>query len=121
MNKRPVDWKTRAEALQRECDALKGERDHVGDANEMIRPSREAVAPVERIECVSFERGFEEATEPVWRVRVGEYCADFEAETAANNFRGAILALFDGTSSAERRVSASRRTDTSATSGGGEP
>ena len=51
-----------------------------------------AVPPVERIEMV---KGFAltEPAEPMWRVQVSGICADFETETAAHNFREAILAL----------------------------
>lgn len=54
----------------------------------------EAVPPVQRIEMVN---GFfpEEPAEPMWRVQVSGICTDFETETAANNFRNAILALVD--------------------------
>lgn len=47
---------------------------------------------VERVECVSFESGFEELADPIWRVEVGGICADFETETAANNYANAIEA-----------------------------
>lgn len=51
-----------------------------------------AVPPVERIEMV---QGFvpEEPADPMWRVQVSGFCTDFETETAASNFRNAILAL----------------------------
>lgn len=54
----------------------------------------DAVPPVQRIEMV---KGFfpEEPAEPEWRVEVSGFCADFPTETAANNFRNAILALAD--------------------------
>lgn len=48
---------------------------------------------VERVECVTYEKGYEEEAPPFWRLNVGGYCADFETETAAANFRHAILAL----------------------------
>lgn len=52
----------------------------------------DAVPPVEKIEMV---QGFfpEEPADPMWRVQVSGICADFETETAANNFRNAILAV----------------------------
>lgn len=55
---------------------------------------REAVGPVVEIEMVSYETGFEQPAPSKWRVQIGECCADFETETAANNFRNAILALY---------------------------
>jgi hypothetical protein len=49
--------------------------------------------PVERIEMVNYETGFQTPADPMWRVEVSGYCADFETETAANNFHAAIAAL----------------------------
>jgi hypothetical protein len=49
------------------------------------------VPPVERIEMV--QGIWSEPSDPEWRVMVSGYCADFATETAANNFRNAILAL----------------------------
>jgi hypothetical protein len=49
--------------------------------------------PVERIEMVNYETGFQTPADPIWRVEVSGYCADFETETAANNFHAAIAAL----------------------------
>lgn len=48
---------------------------------------------VERVEMVNYESGYEQPAEPIWRVVVGGYCADFETESAARNFAGAIAAL----------------------------
>ena len=48
---------------------------------------------VERVEMVNYESGYEQPAEPIWRVVVGGYCADFETESAARNFSGAIAAL----------------------------
>ncbi len=54
---------------------------------------REAVARVERVETVPIDHPFsDEETPPIWRVVVGEYCADFDYEQAARNFANAILA-----------------------------
>ena len=49
--------------------------------------------PVQRIDRVSYDTGYREPAEPMWRVQVSGYCADFETETAANNFHAAITAL----------------------------
>ena len=40
---------------------------------------------------VSYASGYEETAEPIWRIAIDGYCADFETETAANNFRAAML------------------------------
>lgn len=56
-------------------------------------PSREAKARVERVETVPIDHPFsDEETPPIWRVIVGDYCADFDFEQAARNFAGAINA-----------------------------
>lgn len=54
---------------------------------------REKIAPVKCIEMVEFSSGFERPTDPEWRIEIGGYCANFPTETAANNFRNAILSL----------------------------
>lgn len=60
------------------------------------RPSLEGANPpsmgrptVERVECVS---GIGTPADPVWRIEIDGFCADFETETAANNFAAAIAA-----------------------------
>jgi Lar family restriction alleviation protein len=45
---------------------------------------------VERIEMVDYSTGFQQPSEPMWRVEIDGYCADFETETAAQNYAGAI-------------------------------
>jgi hypothetical protein len=45
---------------------------------------------VEKVDCVSYESGFREKTDPIWRVEIDGICADFETETAAQNFADAI-------------------------------
>jgi hypothetical protein len=52
-----------------------------------------ALPPVKRIEMVDYSTGFEQSAAPQWRVEVSGICADFETETAANNFRNAIVDL----------------------------
>lgn len=51
-----------------------------------------AVPPVEKIEMVQGDY-LNEPADPVWRVQVSGFCADLPTETAANNFRNAILAI----------------------------
>ena len=45
---------------------------------------------VEMVECVSYEKGYEEDADPIWRIIIDGYCADFPSEGAATNFRNAI-------------------------------
>lgn len=52
-----------------------------------------AVPPVERIEMRVQGFVYDEPADPMWRVEVSGIVTDFETETAANNFRNAILAL----------------------------
>lgn len=65
---------------------------------------REAVAPVQRIECVKMVDCLEVEAEPLWRIEIDGYCADFETETGANNFRNAILSLRLQPSAGEREA-----------------
>lgn len=51
--------------------------------------SCEPIATVEMIETVTGDFHTEPG-EPIWRVMVGEYCADFDFEQAARNFASAI-------------------------------
>lgn len=51
--------------------------------------SCEPIATVEMIETVTGDF-YTEPGEPIWRVMVGEYCADFDFEQAARNFASAI-------------------------------
>ena len=55
-------------------------------------PSREAVI-VQRIECVTFQNGYEEPADPIWRIEIGGICADFDTQTHAENFATAIRSL----------------------------
>lgn len=48
------------------------------------------LATVERIDCVTYEGGYEEPSEPVWRIEINGQCADFPTEAAAQNFADAI-------------------------------
>jgi len=61
--------------------------------------SPQAVAPtgeiaglveVEKIDCVTYERGWQEPADPIWRIQINGVCADFPTETWANNFADAI-------------------------------
>lgn len=51
--------------------------------------SCEPIATVEMIETVTGDF-YTDPGEPIWRVMVGEYCADFDSEQAARNFASAI-------------------------------
>ena len=51
------------------------------------------VIPLERIEMVSWEKGWEEKAEPMWRIVLNGYCADFPSEQAARNFADQIVAV----------------------------
>lgn len=53
-----------------------------------------AMPPVERIEMLTGIFS-DQPADPEWRVQVSGICADFATETAANNFRNAILALIE--------------------------
>ncbi|WP_406871591.1 hypothetical protein WHT83_14825 [Aminobacter sp. P9b] len=59
-------------------------------AAERIGPANDSVASVERVECVSYDTGYEMPADPIWRVEIDGYCADFDFETAARNFAAAI-------------------------------
>lgn len=52
----------------------------------------ELLPAVEKIEMVDWSSGFAEPADPVWRIVLNGYCADFPTETAAQNFAGAIAA-----------------------------
>ena len=56
-------------------------------------PAPGAGIDVERIECVDWSSGFEEPADPLWRIELGGYCADFPSEQAARNFAGQIALL----------------------------
>lgn len=45
---------------------------------------------IECVECVSYQNGYEEPADPIWRIVLDEICADFETEQAAQNFADAI-------------------------------
>lgn len=45
---------------------------------------------VEKIEMIDWSCGSEESSDPIWRVLIDGYCADFPHETAARNFADAI-------------------------------
>ncbi len=62
-----------------------------GDLIANKQPDREAIARVEEIECVQIWPPGEPA-DPIWRIEIGGYCADFEHEQAARNFANAINA-----------------------------
>lgn len=47
---------------------------------------------VQQVECVSWEKGYEEPADPIYRIEIDGYCADFDTSTAAVNFAGAINA-----------------------------
>lgn len=52
----------------------------------------ELVVEIQKIEMVDYSTGFEQPEEPVWRIELNGYCADFPSEQAAENFRVAIIA-----------------------------
>lgn len=58
-----------------------------------VRDRETMVPPVKCIEMVDWTQGYKQPADPMWRVEVSGYCADFYTETAANNFRNAILSL----------------------------
>ncbi len=45
---------------------------------------------VERVEMLDYSTGFTEPAEPIWRIVLNGYCADFPTETAARNFAAQI-------------------------------
>lgn len=45
---------------------------------------------VERIEMEDWSKGYAEEAEPIWRIVLDGYCADFPSEGAARNFAAAI-------------------------------
>jgi hypothetical protein len=63
-------------------------------------PSSHVVA-VQQIKCVSWEKGYEEPAEPIYRIEIDGYCADFDTSTAAVNFAGAINARIRAALSAQ--------------------
>lgn len=48
---------------------------------------------VEQVEMVDWSSGSEDPSEPIWRISIDGYCADFSTETAAQNFAKAIMRL----------------------------
>jgi hypothetical protein len=60
-------------------------------AREMDRPPH-MIALVDMVETVTIESLMQEPGEPIWRIEIGGYCADFEHSEAANNFANAINA-----------------------------
>ncbi|GAB4071680.1 hypothetical protein KHC28_00120 [Ancylobacter sonchi] len=52
------------------------------------QPAGEAggLVEVERVECVDMSTGIEEPADPIWRIVINNYCADFETFGAADNF-----------------------------------
>jgi hypothetical protein len=62
------------------------------EAGLLATPSADKGEPVavERIECVNWSKGYEEPAEPIWRIVLDGYCADFDSEAAATNFARAI-------------------------------
>jgi len=88
------------------CKAMDRLREFITDEPVSTPPvveegRREAVV-VERVETVPIDYPFsDEETPPIWRVRIGEQCADFEHEQAARNFADAILALAPGEGAGE--------------------
>lgn len=49
--------------------------------------------PVEKIEMLDWSSGYAEDAEPVWRIKLGGYCADFATEQGARNFAAQIESL----------------------------
>jgi hypothetical protein len=48
---------------------------------------------VERVDMEDWSSGFAEAAEPVWRIVLNGFCADFPSEAAARNFAAQIAAV----------------------------
>lgn len=48
---------------------------------------------VERVEMEDWGEGYAAPADPIWRIVINGYCADFPTETAARNFANAIGAL----------------------------
>lgn len=48
---------------------------------------------VERVEMEDWSEGYSAPADPIWRIVINGYCADFPTETAARNFANAIGAL----------------------------
>lgn len=57
--------------------------------------------PVERVECVDWSQGYEQPADPLWRIELNGYCADFPSEQAARNFASQIGAAPAGRGAAE--------------------
>ena len=58
--------------------------------DKLTHPEGAREIAVSRVECVSYENGYRESAEPIWRIEVDGYCADFPSEAAVNNFLAAI-------------------------------
>ena len=52
-----------------------------------------AATPIEPIEMEDWSKGYAEPAEPIWRITLNGYCADFPSEGAARNFAAQIAAL----------------------------
>jgi hypothetical protein len=59
-------------------------------------PEVRAAVSLEEVEMVDWSSGYQERADSIWRVTVDGYCADFQTETAATNFRNAIIQLIHG-------------------------
>ena len=73
-----------------------------------------ARVPVERVECVDWSQGHEQPADPLWRIALGGYCADFPSEQAALNFASQIEALIPRPSRQAAAVLAAVAGDTEA-------
>jgi hypothetical protein len=72
---------------------ISGEVDQAAADEAAISPPATESITVECVECVSYESGFEQPSDPTWRIEINGYCADFATETAAHNFARQIGSL----------------------------